>query len=105
MLQAILILYLTQKLGFSDNQSFNVFGAYVALSSGLTIIGGFFADKILGFYNATGLGAMLIFLGNLILMQLTLDSFYLGIAFAVVGIGFLKPSNPSLTYIASLLIQ
>src|SRR3990167_4064882 len=47
--QGMLVLYMTQAFGFSDDQSYTISGAFTALAYISPMIGGLIADKLLGF--------------------------------------------------------
>lgn len=95
-LQSLLILYLIKHFALPDKQGYEIYGVYAALPFGLSVLGGIFADKLLGFYYASLLGCILIIGGNLILMISQLETFYWGLSIMVVGIALLKPNNPNL---------
>ncbi|MCB1828489.1 MAG: oligopeptide:H+ symporter, partial [Coxiellaceae bacterium] len=95
-LRALLVLYLIQERGWSDSNAFSLFGAYAALVYASPVIGGFIADKCLGFKRSVILGGLLIMLGH---FTLAIDGhrlFYIGLSFVVVGTGYLKSCISSL---------
>lgn len=51
-MRALLILYMTQHLLYSDKMSFGVYAAYGSLVYATPLIGGFLADKILGYQKS-----------------------------------------------------
>lgn len=58
-MRALLILYLTNQLKYSDNHAYELFSAYCSLVYVTPILGGFLADKVLGNRMAVMLGALL----------------------------------------------
>ena len=56
-MRALLILYLTNQLKYSDNHAYELFSAYCSLVYVTPILGGFLADKVLGNRMAVMLGA------------------------------------------------
>lgn len=66
-MRALLVLYLTQKLLFTDNHAYALYGAYTALVYVTPIVGGAIADRYLGYYWATFLGATTMVAGHLVL--------------------------------------
>lgn len=94
-LRALLVLYLTQELLFSDDKAYDLFGAYTAMVYVTPVIGGYIADRWLGFRHAITLGGVLIMLGHLTLALPGHQLFYYGLAFVVCGTGFLKSSISS----------
>lgn len=100
-MRALLILYMTSKLidggfEFNDAKAFGIYGAYGALVYLTPIIGGFFADKLIGFRKAIAIGAVLMALGQFSLFMNHSDVFFVGLALLVVGNGFFKPNISSM---------
>jgi POT family proton-dependent oligopeptide transporter len=97
-MRALLILYLTKHLLFSDDRAYLVYGAYTALVYITPVIGGFLADRYLGHRKAVLFGGILIALGHLLLSvegtggrdPTVLSFFFAALAFIIVGTGFLK---------------
>ncbi len=94
-MRALLVLYLSQKLLFTDDHAFNLYGAYTAIIYVTPIIGGFIADKLLGYRWSVYLGGGIIALGHFILASSD-AALYLGLACVVVGVGFFKTNAISL---------
>ncbi len=88
--RALLILYLTQKLVFTDQHAYALYGSFTALIYVSPIIGGWFADRYIGYKMGTYIGCGLIILGHLCLKISAPMSLYLGLALLVCGIGFFK---------------
>jgi POT family proton-dependent oligopeptide transporter len=63
-MRALLVLYMTQQLLFTDDFSYGIYGAYGALVYATPIIGGLIADRILGFKRAIVLGGVLMVVGH-----------------------------------------
>ena len=95
-IQVLLVLYVTKVFLFSDDKAYSLYGAYTALTFATPVMGGFIADRWLGFYRTVIAGAILLILGNLILIFPGLNQFYLGLALVICGIGLFKPNNVSL---------
>lgn len=57
-MQALLILYLVQKLHFSDSDAYAIYGAFTALIFVTPIIGGWLADKFCGYRYAVMWGCV-----------------------------------------------
>lgn len=57
-MRALLVLYLTQKLLFSDQHAYALYGAYTSLVYLTPIIGGVLADKWLGYRWSVIIGAI-----------------------------------------------
>lgn len=87
----ILVLYLSKHLNISDENASLVSGAYMAFTFLAPILGGWIADKFIGYVWSVTIGALLIFMGNVILaIPLGVDLVYLGLAVVAIGTGFLK---------------
>lgn len=112
-MKALLIFYLTKYLLFSDVEGNLLIGSYAALVYAIPVVGGFIADRYLGFRKAIVLGGILLVLGHLgmayegnaatatLTGEITRDNialqvFYLSLAFIIVGVGFLKANISSL---------
>lgn len=112
-MKALLIFYLTKYYLFSDEQGNLLIGSYAALVYAMPVVGGFLADKYLGFRKAIVFGGTLLVLGHLgmayegnaatksltgeiIRDDFALQIFYLSLAFIVMGVGFLKANISSL---------
>src|ERR1044072_4069957 len=61
--QGMLVLYMTKSFGFSDDKSFTVSGLFAALAYISPLVGGFLADRVLGFKVAIAWGGILLILG------------------------------------------
>jgi POT family proton-dependent oligopeptide transporter len=100
-MRAFLILYMTAKVvsggfGFDDARAYGIYGAYGALVYLTPLIGGYFADKLLGFRKAIIVGAILMGLGQFTLFMDNQVTFFIGLALLVVGNGFFKPNISSM---------
>jgi POT family proton-dependent oligopeptide transporter len=112
-MKALLIFYLTKYYLFSDEQGNLLIGSYAALVYSMPVVGGFIADRYLGFRKAIVFGGILLVLGHLgmayegnattktltgeiVRDDFALQLFYLSLAFIVMGVGFLKANISSL---------
>jgi POT family proton-dependent oligopeptide transporter len=90
---------------FMEEKAANLqYGATQAFVYAFTFIGGFFADKILGFRKSLFWGGLLMITGSLILAFDPKQFFFLGISFNIIGTGFFKP-NISNTFFPSILLN
>src|SRR5678815_5472063 len=64
-MKALLLLYLTKYHLFSDDNGYNLLGAYGGLVYAMPVIGGLVADRWLGMRKAVGFGGVLLVLGHL----------------------------------------
>jgi POT family proton-dependent oligopeptide transporter len=100
-MRAILVLYMTSELikggfAFDDAKAYGIYGAYGALVYLTPIIGGFFADRIMGFRKAIIWGSLLMAAGQFTLFLNHQTTFYIGLAALVIGNGFFKPNISSM---------
>ncbi|ATA94558.1 MFS transporter [Capnocytophaga canimorsus] len=100
-MRALLILYMTANLvdggfQFDDAKAFGIYGAYGALVYLTPILGGYFADKLIGFRRAIAFGAILMAAGQFTLFANNQTTFFIGLALLVVGNGFFKPNISSM---------
>lgn len=112
-MKALLIFYLTQYHLFSDESGNFLIGSYAALVYAMPVLGGFLADRYLGFRKAVLFGGILLVLGHLGLAfegreasiaangdvvrdDFALQVFYFSLALIIMGVGFLKANISSL---------
>jgi POT family proton-dependent oligopeptide transporter len=91
-MRALLVLYMTKQLLFTDDMAFGVYAAYMSLVYVTPMIGGILADKILGFRKAILLGGILMALGHFFLTFEHPIFFYSSLGLIIVGNGFFKPN-------------
>lgn len=95
MIQAVLVLMMTNHFHLSDSLSLLITGTYGALIYIAPVIGGYYADKILGYRYTILMGCALQLLGYLLIATLHLPTVLLGLSVIVLGNGFLKGNIPS----------
>lgn len=91
-LAAILILYMTQKLNFTDANAALIFGSYVTFLYITTAVGGILADRVIGYRRCVLIGGISIISGHII-MALSGSSdtaLFLGLGCISAGTGFFK---------------
>lgn len=100
-MRSLLILFLTSS--FTDGgwewtraNASALFGSYVGLVYLSTMLGGYFADKVIGFRWAVVVGAILMTLGHASMALETEFTIYLGLILLVFGNGFFKPNMTSI---------
>ncbi len=95
--QGLLVLYMTQSFGFSDNESYTLLGVFTALVYISPIVGGLVASHLLGFKTAIVWGGLFLVFGYFLLALPYPDMFfYPGLAIIIVGNGLFKPNISSL---------
>ncbi|NAW50738.1 MFS transporter [Elizabethkingia argentiflava] len=95
----IFILYMIDPSGpkgglsLSDKMADDIFGTYIALTYLTPFIGGFLADRVLGYFKSIYLGGVLMAIGYIGLGCFKeLPWFYLSLGLIIVGNGFFKPT-------------
>jgi proton-dependent oligopeptide transporter, POT family len=91
-MMAILTLYMDERLGFAKTWSAQIYGGYIAGVYFMPLIGGFLADRFLGFNRAVIIGGILMGLGHLSLAFERLPFFYSALVLLACGSGLLKPN-------------
>jgi proton-dependent oligopeptide transporter, POT family len=98
-MRAILVFYLTKHFLFGEDPAYAVYGAYTSMVYITPVLGGYLADRYLGARKAVLAGGVFIAMGHLLIALVEgpqgqtgnyLSGFYLGLAFIIVGTGFLK---------------
>tara|TARA_R110002049_G_scaffold268752_1_gene445497 strand:+ start:24643 stop:26220 length:1578 start_codon:yes stop_codon:yes gene_type:complete len=100
-MRAILVLFLTSAImeggwAWSREDALGLYGTYTMLVYFSPILGGFLADKFLGYRKAVAIGAGIMTLGHAAMAMDTPWSLYLGIGFLVAGNGLFKPNITSI---------
>lgn len=95
-MRALLVLYAVKYLHFSDQEAGKLYGAYTGFVYLTPIIGGYLADRYIGFRRSIVMGCILMGLGHLSLAIDGMEFFYLGLILLVIGNGFFKPNMSSL---------
>lgn len=95
--QGLLVLYMTKYFGFSDDMSSTISGVFAGLVYISPFVGGFIADKLLGFKTSIIWGGLFLVLGYALLALSTTQAlFYPALATIIVGNGMFKPNISSL---------
>ncbi|RBA28428.1 peptide MFS transporter [Flavobacterium tibetense] len=82
--------------GWDQGTASSLFGSYVGLVYLSTMLGGYFADKKIGYRWAVVIGALLMTLGHFSMAFETQFTIYLGLVLLVFGNGFFKPNMTSI---------
>jgi POT family proton-dependent oligopeptide transporter len=100
-MRALLVMFFTASLldggwGWPREHAFAIFGTYTSLVYLSTLLGGYMADKKIGYRMAVVIGALLMTLGHAC-MALEVPFFiYTGLTLLVFGSGFFKPNMTSI---------
>ncbi|MBE7728606.1 peptide MFS transporter [Komagataeibacter sp. FXV3] len=94
-MQAILLLYMVQKLGLRDTQANMLWGSFSALTYAAPVAGGWLGDRVTGSRRTMVAGGIVLALGYLLLGTLggSARALYLAMGVIVVGNGLFKPNS------------
>ena len=100
-MRSLLVLFFMASItdggwGWDQGTASSLFGSYVGLVYLSTMLGGYFADKIIGYRWAVVVGALLMTLGHFAMAFETQFTIYLGLVLLVFGNGFFKPNMTSI---------
>lgn len=112
-MKALLIYYLVKYHLFSDEAGNFIVGGYAAMVYALPVVGGYLADKYLGFRKAVIFGGVLLVLGHIGLAYeghqaylaengevvqdtFALQAFFFSLSLIILGVGFLKANISSI---------
>jgi len=101
-MRAILVLFLVSAFGLGGwdwprEHALALYGTYTALVYLTPILGGYIADKYIGFRKAVVIGALLMTLGHASMaMEFEPIFLYIGIGLLIAGNGFFKPNITSI---------
>jgi proton-dependent oligopeptide transporter, POT family len=90
---AVVLLYMVQQLGYTDERANLTFGAFTALVYAAPAVGGFIGDRVLGSRRMTLLGALVLALGY-VLLSLPQSPLFFALGVVAVGNGLFK-ANPA----------
>jgi proton-dependent oligopeptide transporter, POT family len=93
-MRALLVLYLVKAVGYSRSDALEVYAVYTGLVFLSPIVGGYLADRLLGFRKAILIGGAVMVFGHAAMAVPALLHPALGLL--VVGNGFFKPNITSL---------
>ena len=112
-MKALLIFYLVKYHLFSDESGNLIVGSYAAMVYAMPVIGGYLADRYLGFRKAVTFGGILLVLGHLGMAyegnaatqmangeiardETALAVFFFSLSLIILGVGFLKANISSI---------
>lgn len=103
-MRALLVLFLTSSLmghnpgwGWPREHALAIYGSYTSLAYLTPILGGYIADRIIGYRWAVIVGATLMTLGHLSMaFEFNPIFMYIGLFLLVIGNGFFKPNMTSI---------
>ncbi len=100
-MRALLVMFFTASLldggwGWPREHAFAIFGTYTSLVYLSTLLGGYMADKKIGYRWSVVIGALLMTLGHACMALETQFFIYTGLTLLVFGSGFFKPNMTSI---------
>lgn len=95
-MRALLILFLTKVMLYDDTKANLQYGVYNALAYTFPLLGGWIADRYLGYRKSIVWGGVLMTIGHLVLAIPVQSTFFLGLGFLISGNSFFKPNISSL---------
>ena len=90
---AVVLLYMVQKLGYTDERASLTFGAFTALVYAAPSVGGWLGDRVLGSRRMTVIGALVLALGY-VLLAIPGGPLFPALGVVAVGNGLFK-ANPA----------
>lgn len=95
-LQTIIILYMTKGLQLSDTNAYLLYGTFTSMLYLTPVVGGYLADRYLGFQRAIIVGGILLTVGYLLTAIPNDQFFFLGLSVIIVANGLFKPNVSSI---------
>ncbi|AUC14102.1 MFS transporter [Tenacibaculum sp. SZ-18] len=100
-MRALLVMFFTASImdegwGWPREWAYAIFGTYTSLVYLSTLLGGYFADNVIGIRKAVVVGALLMTLGHACMAVETSFFIYSGLTLLVFGSGFFKPNMTSI---------
>jgi len=91
-IRALLILFLTEKFDFRDEKAYAIYALFSAIGYAVPVIGGFLADRLMGFYQMISIGTTIMLFGHIMLAfgNHHIQIFYYGLALVAIGTGLFK---------------
>lgn len=96
MVSTILVLYLSKGLSYSDHNAYLLYGAFSSLLYLMPVVGGYLADRFIGFRQSILLGAVLFIIGYALMSIPNERALFLGLSVVILGNGFFKPNVSSI---------
>ena len=93
-IQTLLVLYMVSALKLSDSKSYTIIGEFTALAYIMPLLGGYLADRVLGYRFSIILGGLLLCAGYA-LLGIFPESILVGLSLVIMGNGLFKPNISS----------
>ncbi len=95
-LQTIIILFMIKGLTLSDDYAYLLYGTFSSMLYLTPVIGGYLADRYLGFQRSIIIGGVLLTIGYLLTAIPSNAFFFLGLSVVIVANGLFKPNVSSI---------
>jgi len=97
-MQALIVYFMVQRMGFEDSRANLVWGAAAALIYVAPAIGGWIGDKVLGTKRCVVIGSLILTVGYALMAVPTTNTWFLfsALGVIVVGNGLFKPNTANL---------
>lgn len=96
MLQTVIVLYMSNRFGFVDSYAYYLYGAFSSMLYLTPVIGGYIADRFIGFRQSIMIGAFFLMLGYAVMLHPNKTFLFLGLSLVIIGNGFFKPNVSSI---------
>lgn len=96
MVQTILVLYMSKGLNYSDSSAYLLYGSFSSMLYLTPVLGGYLADKFIGFRQSIILGGILFMIGYAVMAIPDQKALFLGLSIVILGNGFFKPNVSSI---------
>jgi POT family proton-dependent oligopeptide transporter len=96
MVQTILVLYMSKGLLYSDKLTYLLYGAFSSMLYLTPVVGGYIADRYIGYRQAIILGAVLFMMGYGVMSIPHQTALFVGLSIVIVANGFFKPNVSSI---------
>lgn len=96
MVQTILVLYMVKGLAYTDSSAYLLYGAFSSMLYLTPVLGGYIADRFIGFRHSIILGAILFIIGYAVMSIPNERALFLGLSIVILGNGFFKPNVSSI---------
>lgn len=93
-IQTLLVLYMVSALKFSDSKAYTIIGEFTALAYIMPLLGGYLADRVIGYRFSIVLGGLLLCAGYACLGVFP-KSILAGLSLVIMGNGLFKPNISS----------
>ena len=95
-MRGLLTLYLLKVLLVEQSETYLIYGAYTALVYLAPVLGGKIADTILGYKKAVVFGAILMAIGEFVILGGTPNALFWGMGLLIIGNGYFKANISSI---------